>query len=105
MFRIETFFPNRAQNVTWPKTAVFLPRKLAIAERLAKSDPGNALWQHDLIVSCKKIADCSPPGEKRANLSRALEIAQTLHTSGRLAPADKWMLGVLAKLIAEVSAK
>ena len=28
---------------------------LAIAERLAKSDPGNALWQNDLWVSFTKV--------------------------------------------------
>jgi hypothetical protein len=30
---------------------------LAIADRLAKSDPGNAGWQHDLSVSYAKLAD------------------------------------------------
>ncbi len=78
---------------------------LAIAGRLAKSDPGNAGWQRDLIISYKKIADCSKSKERRANLSRALAIAQELHASGRLAPRDEWMLGDLAKLIAETPKK
>ena len=29
---------------------------LAIAERLAQADPGNAGWQHDLAVSHSKLA-------------------------------------------------
>ncbi len=29
---------------------------LAIRERLAKADPGNAGWQHDLAVSCGRVA-------------------------------------------------
>ena len=31
---------------------------LAIADRLAKSDPGNAGWQRDLSVSYKRSATC-----------------------------------------------
>ncbi|HUI20650.1 MAG TPA: hypothetical protein VLZ74_06355 [Methylocella sp.] len=73
---------------------------LVIRERLAGSDAGNAEWQRDLIISYKKIADCNPK-ERRADLSRALEIARALQASGRLAPADNWMLGELARLIAE----
>jgi hypothetical protein len=42
--------------------------------RLAKSCPGNAGWQRDLIVSYKKIADCARP--KGVPISRALEIAK-----------------------------
>ena len=30
---------------------------LAIAERLAKSDPGNAGWQHDLAIAYGALAD------------------------------------------------
>ena len=30
---------------------------LAIAERLAKADPGNAGWQRDLSVSYNKVGD------------------------------------------------
>jgi hypothetical protein len=30
---------------------------LAIADRLAKSDPGNAGWQRDLSVSFNKVGD------------------------------------------------
>ena len=31
---------------------------LAIADRLAKADPGNADWQRDLSVSYRKSATC-----------------------------------------------
>jgi len=79
--------------------------ELAIIERLANSDPGNAEWQRDLIISYKKIADCSPPKVRRANLSRALEITQALYASGRLAPKDEGMVSALAKLIAETPAE
>ena len=30
---------------------------LAITERLAKADPGNAEWQHDLSVSHERVGD------------------------------------------------
>ena len=32
-------------------------KALAIAERLAKADPGNAGWQRDLAVSYNKVGD------------------------------------------------
>ena len=34
---------------------------LAIGERLAKADPGNAGWQRDLSVSHARSATCSGP--------------------------------------------
>jgi tetratricopeptide (TPR) repeat protein len=77
---------------------------LVIAERLAGSDTGNAEWQRDLIISYKKIADCAPK-ERPANLTHALDIARALDASDRLAPADKWMLNDLARLIAELPEK
>jgi hypothetical protein len=76
---------------------------VAIRERLAASDAGNAQWQRDLIISYNKIADCAP-SERRAYLSRALDIAKSLDASGRLAPADKWMPDDLARLITELPA-
>ena len=47
---------------------------LAIAERLARTDAGNADWQRDSIVSCVKIAHAAPV-EARAMLTRAGAIA------------------------------
>jgi hypothetical protein len=35
---------------------------LAIRDRLAKADPGNAGWQRDLIVSCVKLAEADQSG-------------------------------------------
>lgn len=53
---------------------------LAIAETLARRDPGNATWQRDLIVSCMKIAAASP-AEARARLRQALAIARRLRAA------------------------
>ena len=39
--------------------AQILRRRLAIIERLAQSDPGNASRQHDLAVSYIKVGDVS----------------------------------------------
>ena len=67
---------------------------LAIAERLAAADPGNAEWQRDLIVSCVKLSEAAP-AEAAAWLTRALGVARTLAQEGRLAPVDAWMPGEL----------
>ena len=37
--------------------AEILPRPLAIADRLASADPGNAGWQRDLSVSDDRVGD------------------------------------------------
>jgi tetratricopeptide (TPR) repeat protein len=50
---------------------------LAISDRLAQSDPGNAGWQRDLIVSCVKLAEIDP-SQARVFLTRASEIAQQM---------------------------
>ena len=42
---------------------------LAIADRLAKSDPGNADWQRDLSVSYNKVGDVQEAqGNARAKI-------------------------------------
>jgi hypothetical protein len=46
--------------IRWAARNKFNPlrrRPLAIAERLAKADPGNADWQRDLSVSHNTIGD------------------------------------------------
>jgi hypothetical protein len=43
------------------------------------------------------------PGEARMHLSRALEIARSLHSRGRLAAADAWMLDVIARRLGDAS--
>jgi tetratricopeptide (TPR) repeat protein len=59
---------------------------LAIADRLAKSDPGNALWQHDLSVSYEKIGDVLAD---QGNLPEALKSYRDgLSIRDRLAKAD-----------------
>jgi hypothetical protein len=59
---------------------------LAIADRLAKSDPGNALWQHDLSVSYEKIGDVLAD---QGNLAEALKSYRDgLSIRDRLAKAD-----------------
>src|ERR1700731_1729393 len=59
---------GRAEESTAPVTAIPRSRNLpealisyqaglAIRDRLAKSDPGNALWQRDLSVAYEKVGD------------------------------------------------
>ena len=55
---------------------------LAIAERLAQSDPGNAGWQHDLAVRYAKLAEVyrrsNKPGEALAALRQGEAIMARL---------------------------
>ena len=48
--------PRRAQG-NLPEALKFYRDQLAITDRLAKSDPNNAGWQHDLSVSYEKIGE------------------------------------------------
>jgi hypothetical protein len=77
---------------------------LAIAERLAQADPGNAEWQRDLIVSYVKLAEIAGrAGEGAAApayYQAALAIAVKLQASGRLAPPDAWLVGALEARLA-----
>jgi hypothetical protein len=63
---------------------------LAIAERLAKSDPGNAGWQRDLSVSYGKVGDVQmAQGDLKAALksySDSLAIAERLATPPTTSP-------------------
>jgi tetratricopeptide (TPR) repeat protein len=45
---------------------------LAIAERLAQSDPGNAGWQHDLAISYARFADVYRRSKDREKALAAL---------------------------------
>ena len=59
---------------------------LAIAERLAKADPGNAGWQRDLSVSYNKVGDVLVA---QGNLPEALKsYRDSLAIADRLAKAD-----------------
>ena len=79
---------------------------MAIRERLAEADAGNAGWQRDLIVSNVKLAQIA---QEKASVEvatnhyvEALRIAEMLEEQGRLAPADAWMVEELRRLIAEL---
>ena len=64
---------------------------LAIAERLAKADPGNAGWQRDLSVSHIKIGDVQ---QAQGDLAAALTSYQaSLAIGERLAKADRGNAG------------
>jgi hypothetical protein len=62
---------------------------LAIRERLATADPGNAQWQRDLVVSFVKLSEVT--GD-RAYAEQALSIALAMRQRGILAPRDAWMI-------------
>jgi hypothetical protein len=51
---------------------------LAIADRLAKADPGNAGWQHDLSVSYAKLADVYRKSEQAAKAREALAAGRVI---------------------------
>ena len=82
---------------------------LAIAQKLAAQDPGNAAWQRDLIVSNVKLAEVAEAkdgeeSEAKRHYRAALDIAIALRDSGRLAPVDIWMVSDLEARLARVSA-
>ena len=62
-------------------------------ERLAKFDPGNASWQHDLMVVCAKTRRCrSGTGTAGMLHMSALAIATDMQAKGHfLAPSDAWI--------------
>jgi hypothetical protein len=51
---------------------------LAITERLAKSDPGNAGWQRDLSVSYAKLADAYSKSNETAKGRDALAAGRAI---------------------------
>ena len=61
------------------------------AKRSPAATPPIPQWQRDLIVSYVKMAEAEPTAA-RAQLSRALDIARTLRSEGRLAPTDAWVI-------------
>jgi hypothetical protein len=65
---------------------------LEVAEKLARANPSSAAAQRDLIVSYWKLAQVT--GDK-SWWKRALDVAETLHREGRLAPKDAWMIETL----------
>ena len=77
-------------------------KSLAIAERLAQAEPDRADYQRGLIVSYVKMSE-TEPAAARVWLSQALDVARSLQSGGRLAPADTWMLDDLARRLAGLS--
>jgi predicted Zn-dependent protease len=51
---------------------------LAIAERLAQSDPGNADWQHDLSLCYAKLADAYRKSNETAKARDALATGRAI---------------------------
>ena len=76
---------------------------MAIRERLAVLDRGQAAWQRDLIVSCMKLSEAAP-AEASAHLARALGIARALADTGRLASRDAWMIADLERRLRDSAA-
>ena len=76
---------------------------LAIVEGLAERDPGNANWQRDLVVSNVKLSQADP-ANAAGYLATALEIAQQLSATGRLAPIDAWMPAELERRLVDAQA-
>ncbi len=62
---------------------------LEISERLAASDPSNAVWQRDLIVGLVKASEVT--GDL-SYAGQALDVALRMRSLGVLAPADEWMI-------------
>ena len=60
---------------------------LAIRERLAKADPGNAQWQVDVAFSYWRLAQHGD--EPKENWRKVVDSLQRLHDEGRLAPTHK----------------
>lgn len=78
--------------MTWYNKA---PR---ILEGLAARDPSNPDSQRDLIISLVALGGTV---EERSYLERALNIALLLSDSGKMPPADEWMLDELRRMLAQ----
>ena len=62
---------------------------LAIARKLAASDPGHAEWQADLVISLHKVSTVAEPSRARAVLREALAILQALSRDNKLTSAQE----------------
>ncbi len=71
---------------------------LSLAESWAARDPNNAEWQRDLIVSLVKTGTVKA---NKAYFKRALDIAASLLKSGKLGPADAWMIDTLKQVASQ----
>lgn len=76
-------------------------QSLEIRKRLATDDPGNADLARDRIVSNVKLAQLATTASMALPYyAAALAIAEDLARSGRLAPADAWMIDDLRARLA-----
>ena len=72
---------------------------LAIRQKLAQSDPDNAIWQFDLVRAY--VAYAYVAKDPKAALTKALNLTLELDRTGRLAPRDKFMIKYLRGLLAK----
>ena len=63
---------NLAQALKWYREGLAV--ELAGADRLAKADPENAVWQHNVSLSYSRVSDVLMA---QANLAEALKSYQT----------------------------
>ena len=88
---ISRYRTGRVGNIHWAKGELAAAldaykQSLAISERLAKSNPGNAPWQRDLAVAYQKVADVEAAQGDLAAAVTSYEAS--LAISERLAKAD-----------------
>jgi hypothetical protein len=77
-----------------------IARTLTIRARLAAADPGNALWQTDLVLGLYQVARLGD--NARANLSRALEILQRLDRENKLSADQKRWISMISQELAKL---
>ncbi|GLI37946.1 hypothetical protein KI811_05985 [Geobacter hydrogenophilus] len=90
---MEKYLVGRAQG-DLPAALTSFRASLAIRERLAKADPGNAGWQRDLIVSYVKLSEATNDSSYAA---KALDIALEMQKRDTLAPSDTWIIEELKR--------
>ena len=76
---------------------------LGIRQKLAQSDPNNAIWQFDLVQAYINYAYVAK--DPKAVLTKALNLTLELDRTGRLAPRDKPTIKYLRGLLAKFSAR
>ena len=74
-------------------------KSLAIAETLAEAEPDRADYQRDLAIALLRQASTATHEAGPADVKRALNILETLHATGRLAPSDEPMLAAVREML------
>jgi tetratricopeptide (TPR) repeat protein len=83
-----------------PEALEAFRKTLAIRERLAAADPGNALWQTDLVIALFQVARLGD--NRRANLTRALEITQRLDRERKLGADQRGWIDMISQELAKL---